>query len=393
MKNALLLEQKRATIVFLLLFYCVFLIYDILFPVFSITPWFSETPNSIWIYLNYGKYAIFLLLLPLLIYLIKKNKQEIVKHILVISYLSVNIVTEITYYIGTDITYSSGDFVELVIILFSPIFINKTFFYLATLGIIVKYALIGLILQEPVVIFPIAICLLLAIITYIILHRIINYVEVLKLSYSHQMEKMVKGIINTLELKDPYTRGHSQRVADYAVRLAKATDRFKDFELDRFYYACLLHDIGKVNIPDSILMKPGKLTDEEFEVIKTHPVVGAKAVQDVEGIAENIDVILHHHERWDGTGYPAGLKGKDIPILARITAIADTFDAMTSTRSYRPALTSEESYRRIIDAMGTQFDPELEEYFKEVYPDWVKQVGQGDQEERAQENSSFVTVG
>lgn len=372
MKNTLLLEEKRATIVFLWLFYCVFFVYDIYYQFFPFAPWYSEMPNPAWYGLHYIKYAIILLLLPLSIYLIRHGKQQRVKYIVVITYVFTNLVTDSIYYLGSDHTYSSGDLVELIIILFSPIFINKRFFYLASLGILAKYALLGVILQDLVVFFPIIAIFILSIIAYILLHRFISYVEALKSSYGRQLEGMVKGIINTLELKDPYTRGHSERVAEYALRLAKATGRFKDYELDQFYYACLLHDVGKVNIPDSILTKAGRLTDKEYEVIKTHPVVGAKAVEDVEGIKENIDVIYHHHERWDGGGYPDKLKGTDTPILARITAVADAFDAMTSTRSYRPALSFEEAHRRVIEGMGTQFDPGLETYFNQVYPDWVE---------------------
>ncbi|HLT55103.1 MAG TPA: HD domain-containing phosphohydrolase, partial [Bacillota bacterium] len=109
-----------------------------------------------------------------------------------------------------------------------------------------------------------------------------------------------------------------------------------------------------------------------YEIIKTHPVVGAKAIQDVEGIIDNIDVIYHHHERWDGKGYPDGLAGENIPYLARITAIADAFDAMTSSRSYRPALPYEEAYKRIVEGKGTQFDPQLVELFMRVYPTWIE---------------------
>lgn len=210
-----------------------------------------------------------------------------------------------------------------------------------------------------------------AIIAYILLHRFLSYVKVLKTSYDEQLAGIVKGVIATLELKDPYTRGHSERVAEYALNLAKASGKLKESDLDHFYYACLLHDIGKVNIPDTILTKYGKLTDEEYEIVKTHPVVGAKAIEDVDGIADNIAVVYHHHERWDGMGYPDGLVGEKTPLVARITSIADAFDAMTSTRSYRPALPLEEAYKRILDGSGSQFDPELVEVFKKVYPDWI----------------------
>lgn len=164
-------------------------------------------------------------------------------------------------------------------------------------------------------------------------------------------------------------------VAEYAMALATETGKFNKDELKYFYYACLLHDIGKIHIPDAILTKPGKLTNEEYSVVKEHPLVGAKAVQEVEGISANIDVVLHHHERWDGKGYPSNLKGKETPILARITAIADAFDAMTSSRSYRSALSLDDAYTRIVEGKGTQFDPDLVEIFKNVYPKW-KQIHQ-----------------
>ena len=154
--------------------------------------------------------------------------------------------------------------------------------------------------------------------------------------------------------------------------LAKEIDKFSKEEQKSFYYACLLHDIGKVHIPDQILMKPGKLTIEEFEIIKSHPSVGAEAVKNVEGIKDCICVIRSHHERWDGKGYPDQLKEEEIPLLARVTSIADAFDAMTSSRSYETAMPVEEAYQRIIDGKGSQFDPMLVEEFKKVFPAWVE---------------------
>jgi len=374
MKNrSLLQEEKRATVLFLWLFYIVFFLYDIFYNnMLPLLPWIADVlPNAVWYYLSFIKYFIIICLIPVTIYFFKKGKPEKVKYIVVIAYLITNLVTDIYYYFGNADSYSSGNLVELVIILFSPIFINKRFFYLVTWGIILKYILVGVFTQDPVILFPIIINIILASIAYILLHRFLSYVEVLKSSYDEKLAGIVKGVIATLELKDPYTRGHSERVAEYAMSLAKTTGKVNDSELSHFYYACLLHDIGKVSIPDSILTKYGKLTDKEYEVIKTHPVVGAKAIEDVEGIADNISVVYHHHERWDGKGYPDGLAGKETPLVARITAIADAFDAMTSTRSYRPALPFEEAYKRILDGKGSQFDPELVEVFIQVYPDWI----------------------
>ncbi|MEH7302408.1 HD-GYP domain-containing protein, partial [Neobacillus drentensis] len=229
---------------------------------------------------------------------------------------------------------------------------------------------VGLIIQSPNVVNAILLIGLLSVLSFIILNRFQSYVDAVKTSYDQQLIGIVKGVIATLELKDPYTRGHSERVANYALVLAKELGSFKDEELKSFNYACLLHDIGKINIPDHILMKPTSLSKEEYEIIKSHTIVGAKAVSKVVGFSNTIDVIQFHHERWDGKGYPNGLKGEEIPYLARITSIADAFDAMTSSRSYRAALSVEEAYKRIIEGKGTQFDPQLVDSFVKVYTSW-----------------------
>ncbi len=373
-KTSLLQEEKNSTVLFLWLFYVVFFVYDIfyynLFPAF---PWIDVgTGSTIWYDFMYVKYGVIIALIPLSIYLIKKDKTAFVKYILFFGYFSTNLFSDILYYKDSPLAYTSGNLVEVVIILFSPIFVNKKFTYYVTFGLILKYVLVGLFIQDPVVVFPISIMIVLSFIAFLLLHRFLNYIKALKYSYDEQLEGIVKGVIATLELKDPYTRGHSERVAAYAMSMAEATRKFKPSELNYFYYACLLHDIGKVNIPDSILTKSGSLTDEEYDIIKTHPVVGAEAIRDVDGIADNIEVIYHHHERWDGKGYPDGLAGEDIPFLARITAVADAFDAMTSSRSYRPALQFEEAHQRILDGQGSQFDPQLIDIFKQIYPEWVQ---------------------
>lgn len=200
----------------------------------------------------------------------------------------------------------------------------------------------------------------------------ISNIETLISTYNFTLEGIVNGVIVTLELKDPYTRGHSERVAKYALSLASKTGLYNEEQLKSFYYACLLHDIGKINIPDHILTKPGKLTDEEFEIIKTHPTVGAQILKNVEGISDYLSIIRNHHERWDGKGYPDGLPQEQIPFDARITAIADSFDAMTSTRSYRNAMPAEAAYQQIVEGKGTQFDPYLVELFQYVYPQWLE---------------------
>lgn len=160
----------------------------------------------------------------------------------------------------------------------------------------------------------------------------------------------------TIEAKDKYTNGHSTRVAEYSREIARRLGKTGD-ELEEVYYEGLLHDTGKIGIPDSIINKNGKLTDEEYDVIKSHPTIGA-------GILENITVLPRlaisahwHHEKYDGTGYPDGLKGEDIPEIARIIAVADTYDAMTSNRSYRGVMPQEKVRAEFERCAGTQFDP------------------------------------
>lgn len=177
--------------------------------------------------------------------------------------------------------------------------------------------------------------------------------------------KTIKSISFALDAKDQYTHGHSLRVTLYSLVLAKEMN-LSDSTLEEIETAGLLHDIGKVGIPQSILCKPGKLTEEEFEIMKTHPEQGEKIVKKIKKLSIISDWLKTHHERWDGKGYPLGLSGEDIPISARIIALADTYDAMTSTRSYRNALSHEEAIAEIARCSGTQFDPKFAELFIQI---------------------------
>lgn len=176
---------------------------------------------------------------------------------------------------------------------------------------------------------------------------------------------IVESLAISLDEKDQYTHGHSRRVTNFSLQLAEhATEEIVDFELLRL--SGILHDIGKIGIPDSILGKEGKLTDEEFTVIKQHPELGAQILQPMDSdkrVSTISKVIKHHHERYDGKGYPDGLKGKEIPHLSRIIAVADAYDAMTSDRSYRKEIASSLAIEEIRKNSGTQFDPILAEKF------------------------------
>jgi diguanylate cyclase (GGDEF)-like protein/putative nucleotidyltransferase with HDIG domain len=168
----------------------------------------------------------------------------------------------------------------------------------------------------------------------------------------------IYALVSTVEARDPYTYGHSRKVNSYAVALAEAIGLSPD-DVSKVSTAALLHDIGKIGIPDKVLNKKGKLSKEDWEAIKSHPRLGANIVGNVPQLIPCVNSILHHHERWDGGGYPEGLKGEEIPIEARILAIADSFEAMTSARPYRPALCSEKVVKELRRCGGSQFDPEL----------------------------------
>ena len=174
-----------------------------------------------------------------------------------------------------------------------------------------------------------------------------------------------ESMMKILELKDKYTRGHSSRVADYTSMIAKEMN-FTTEEVKFFHIAAHLHDIGKVIISDSIINKKGKLTEEEFEKIKKHPVTGYEILNKVKGLKEMAQIIRGHHERWDGEGYPDKLKGENILIGSRIITVADAFDAMTSTRSYRTALGIQKSLEILEKNKWKQFDGEIVDIFIKI---------------------------
>ncbi|MBW2147273.1 MAG: response regulator [Deltaproteobacteria bacterium] len=172
----------------------------------------------------------------------------------------------------------------------------------------------------------------------------------------------LRSLVSTIEAKDSYTKLHSARVTQWSVEIATALNIDKE-DIDIIQFAGYLHDIGKIGIPDSILMKPGRLTVEEYDLIKTHPAIGEKIVKPLDLLPKERDLIRHHHERWDGKGYPDGLAGEDIPLLARIMAIADSFDAMTSDRVYRKAKGVKDALYELNQCAGSQFDPFVVETF------------------------------
>lgn len=165
-----------------------------------------------------------------------------------------------------------------------------------------------------------------------------------------------------LEARDPYLRGHSARVTSIAEGLARRLG-WRGERLDALRLGGSLHDVGKIAVNASVLCKPGPLTSEELVEIKRHPVAGAALIEGIPDFHSALPYVLHHHERWDGAGYPHRLGGTEIPIEGRLLGVVDAFDAMTSLRSYRPALTVEQALAELRRCAGSQFDPELAETF------------------------------
>jgi HD-GYP domain-containing protein (c-di-GMP phosphodiesterase class II) len=186
-------------------------------------------------------------------------------------------------------------------------------------------------------------------------------------SQREMFQQTVSALAQSVEMRDQYTGNHTHRVTQYALMLAHEMQLTAD-ERHQIQTATPLHDIGKIAIDDAVLRKPGRLTAEEYEQMKTHVVRGASILETIPGLRAMIPIIRNHHERWDGTGYPDHLSGEAIPLLARIVAVADAFDAMTSDRPYRQAMTPAEAFHELQDKAGTHFDPDCAAAFLRLRP-------------------------
>jgi putative two-component system response regulator len=183
-------------------------------------------------------------------------------------------------------------------------------------------------------------------------------------------EASLTMLANAIDLRDPYTRGHIERVTAYSIVLA-AQLGWSEAQIELLRFGAILHDIGKIFIHEAMLFKSRPLNRNDWFEIKRHPVAGAEMIKDVPFLARAVPVVRHHHERWDGSGYPDGLKGQAIPAPARIVAVADAFDAITSDRPYRAARTPQQAYEEIITLKGIQFDPDVVVAFQHVWEEKI----------------------
>ncbi|MPZ50144.1 MAG: HD domain-containing protein [Dehalococcoidia bacterium] len=199
--------------------------------------------------------------------------------------------------------------------------------------------------------------------------EIVRVSDELQVSYDGTLE----ALVNALDARDQETKGHSIRVSHYMMDIAReigiveGTKQWIDMQR-----GSLLHDVGKIGVSDTILLKPGKLTGEEWELMRKHPEIGFNMLNKVEFLQGAAEIILGHHERWDGEGYPRALRGDEIPLGARIFPVVDTFDSMTSDRPYRKAKSTLDAMNEILRCSGTQFDPLVVEAFLDIYETWVK---------------------
>jgi len=184
----------------------------------------------------------------------------------------------------------------------------------------------------------------------------------------------VRALSNAVEARDVYTGKHAGRVAAYGVEIARALGLPRP-DAPEIEFGFLLHDIGKVAIPDAILHKPGGLTGEERALMATHPTIGADILSDIDFLADAVEIVRSHHERWDGSGYPAGRAGEEIPLAARVFAVADVLDALTSERPYRPASPLREAREMINRDAGTHFDPQVVTAFNSIADEALLRIG------------------
>jgi len=212
--------------------------------------------------------------------------------------------------------------------------------------------------------------------TNFMLSEIERYVRQLErlIRYNKEMFiSTISALAAAIDAKDEYTRGHSERVTNYAMRIGESYG-LNGVEMERLRIAGLLHDIGKIGVDDKVLRKPGILTEAEFEHMKQHPGIGGRILSPIKELKEIVKGVQYHHEKWDGSGYPDGLKGEDIPVIARIIAVADTFDAMTTNRPYQNAMKPDYVKEKIKGFAGTRYDPEVIAAFTRAYEEGHIQV-------------------
>jgi putative nucleotidyltransferase with HDIG domain len=288
---------------------------------------------------------------------------------LIFTYIILGVTLYVAPYIGHVIFYFG--------LIYAALFKEKIYFVFSFFISILVYS--AIIYIHPIITFYpfMEVVQLIVFLGYTLILYFVSKMMVQQEMLNSMYTKTMEALVLAIEAKDEYTRGHSTRVSEYSMIIGRTLGE-NDFpvDLEKLRISSLLHDIGKVNISNEILQKQGKLTAVEYEEIKGHPVFGAEIAKSLEFPEEIISPILYHHERNDGNGYPNGLTGEEIPLLARIIAIADTFDALTTNRSYRRAYSIFEARDIILENSGTQFDDRIIPYFIDCFPRLKKRAEQ-----------------
>jgi putative nucleotidyltransferase with HDIG domain len=279
--------------------------------------------------------------------------------------LTTSSILAVIFYIAPYIGHVLFYFVPMYAVLFK----EKVYFIFSFVISIICYIII-LALHPRIPFIPaFELIQLFVFLCYIFILYFVSTITVKQEKLNSMYTKTMEALVLAIEAKDDYTRGHSTRVSEYSMILGGTLkENGYSIDLEVLRISSLLHDIGKVNISIHTLQKKGKLSREEYEEIKRHPTFGAEIATSLEFPDEITNPILYHHERIDGKGYPKGLSGREIPLLARIISIADTFDALTTNRSYRDAYSIDEAKRIILENRGTQFDDKIISYFIECFP-------------------------
>jgi putative nucleotidyltransferase with HDIG domain len=212
---------------------------------------------------------------------------------------------------------------------------------------------------------------------------------IFRAKYFHDI---IECLIAALEAKDQYTSGHSTRVGDMSLDLARAMG-LRGMELENVHIAAHLHDIGKMGVPENVLNKKGKLLPDEWAQIQMHPEIGYNILSKSEELAEIAEIVLYHHERWDGTGYPKGLRGEQIPLGSRIIGVADAIDAMTSIRPYREAMSWEACMKEVLANKGRQFDPVAAEAAEKLWEGWMYRLQEEQRANKEREMKAALKPG
>ncbi|MET0785720.1 MAG: HD-GYP domain-containing protein [Paenisporosarcina sp.] len=279
--------------------------------------------------------------------------------------LIITIIVALIYYISPAVGFS----IFFIPPIFGMLFKNRFHFIYIYLGTIISYLFV--IWIHPYMKFEI-VNIISELILFLAFLLLLHYATVMITNYEKRKSlytKTMKALIFAVEAKDPYTEGHSIRVSNYSILLAKRLNNHGfNIDIESLRVASLLHDIGKIDIPIEILRKEGSLTEEEYTIIKTHPTLGYNIAKEMEFPLEIMEAIHYHHERMDGKGYPLQLQGEDIPLYAKIISISDSFDALTSTRSYRSAFSPAKAMKIMIENEGTQFDLKLLKHFIDIIP-------------------------